>query len=83
MKKKQLKNIILDIELLPEGVYLATSKDVPGLVVEAKTIEEIKEVAEDFTPYLLKKTQERQKAVNDYIVPSPIGRMLYPMAVMV
>jgi len=82
MRKKQLKNIILDIELLPEGVYLATSKDVPGLVVEAKTVEEVVEIAEDFTPYLLGKERKRQKLINDYVIPSPVGRMLYPMAVM-
>ncbi len=34
------KTIILNIEKLPEGVFLATSMDVPGLVVQEKTITE-------------------------------------------
>ena len=33
--------IHLHIELLPEGVYLATSRDVPGLVVQADTLDEL------------------------------------------
>jgi predicted RNase H-like HicB family nuclease len=30
----------IHIERLPEGVYLATSEDIPGLVVQGKTITE-------------------------------------------
>ena len=33
--------ITLDIEKLPEGYYVATSRDVQGLVAEAKTFEEL------------------------------------------
>ena len=46
MMKKELF-ITLDIEKLPEGSYLATSRDVQGLVVEAKTFEKTIEIAED------------------------------------
>ncbi len=34
------KAITLNIEKLPEGVFLATSTDIPGLVVQEKTITE-------------------------------------------
>ena len=42
---KQLVN--LHIELLPEGVYLATSDDVPGLVAQGRTVAETIEIAID------------------------------------
>lgn len=35
-----VKVAILHIKRLPEGVYLATSDDIPGLVVQGKTIVE-------------------------------------------
>lgn len=39
--------IQLHIELLPEGVYLATSPDVQGLVVEGETVDQVIEYAKD------------------------------------
>ena len=39
--------IMLDIEKLPGGYYVATSRDVQGLVVQAKTFEKTIEIAED------------------------------------
>jgi predicted RNase H-like HicB family nuclease len=37
----------LHIEKLPEGVYLATSDDVPGLVAQGRTVAETIEIAFD------------------------------------
>ncbi len=37
----------LNIEKLPEGVYLGTSDDVPGLVSQGRTIDETVEIAKD------------------------------------
>jgi predicted RNase H-like HicB family nuclease len=37
----------LHIEKLPEGVYLATSDDIPGLVAQGRTIAETIEIARD------------------------------------
>jgi hypothetical protein len=37
--------IAIHVERLPEGVYLATSLDVPGLTVEAESREEAERVA--------------------------------------
>jgi predicted RNase H-like HicB family nuclease len=42
----------LHIEKLPEGVYLATSDDVPGLVAQGKTIAETVEIARDIAKTL-------------------------------
>lgn len=39
--------ITLDIEKLPEGYYVATSRDVQGLVAQAKTFEKTIEIAQD------------------------------------
>lgn len=37
----------LEIEKLPEGVYLGTSNDVPGLVAQGRTIDETVDIAKD------------------------------------
>ena len=37
----------LDIEKLPEGLYLGTSDDVPGLVAQGRTVEETVDIAKD------------------------------------
>lgn len=41
------KLLTLHIEKLPEGLYLATSDDVPGLVAQGRTVEEAVEIARD------------------------------------
>jgi predicted RNase H-like HicB family nuclease len=41
--------IRLHIEPLPEGGYLATSRDVPGLVAEGRSITEAVEIAQGLT----------------------------------
>lgn len=43
----------IHIEKLPEGVYLATSDDVPGLVAQGRTIAETIEIARDVAKKLL------------------------------
>jgi predicted RNase H-like HicB family nuclease len=43
----------LYIEKLPEGFYLATSVDIPGLVAQGRTIVETVEIARDVAKKLL------------------------------
>ena len=43
----------LHIERLPEGVYLATSDDVPGLVAQGRTVNETLDIARDVARKLL------------------------------
>lgn len=69
--KKQL-HILLDIEKLPEGYYLATSREVQGLVVQAKTFEQTVEIAEDVARQLLQAQKKRS---------TPAERILYPMTI--
>ncbi len=46
----------LHIEHLPEGLYLATSDDVPGLVAQGRTISETLEIARDVAKKLIEET---------------------------
>jgi len=48
----------LHIEKLPEGVYLATSDDVPGLVAQGRTIIETLEIARDVAKKLIEAQSE-------------------------
>lgn len=50
----------LHIEKLPEGVYLATSDEVQGLVAQGRTIQETIEIARDVVKKLLEAKQENQ-----------------------
>ena len=45
--------IELHIEALPEGGYLATSNDLPGLVAQGRTISETMEIAQDVAKKLI------------------------------
>lgn len=47
------RKIILHIEKLPEGVYLATSDSLQGLVAQGRTIAETLEIARDIAKKLL------------------------------
>lgn len=48
----------LHIEKLPEGVYLATSDEVQGLVAQGRTIQETIEIARDVVERLLEAQEE-------------------------
>lgn len=50
------KIINLHIEQLPEGLYLATSNDVQGLVAQGRTLHETIEIARDVARKLLEET---------------------------
>jgi len=71
--KKQV-TINLNIERLPEGVYIATSSDVQGLVAQAKTIEKVIEISES-----LAKTLISVRKTN--FIPS--DKIFYPMRISV
>jgi predicted RNase H-like HicB family nuclease len=54
----------LHIEKLPEGVYLATSEDIPGLVAQGRTVAETVEIARDIAKKLIEAQSERQSQVK-------------------
>lgn len=47
------RKVVLHIEKLPEGVYLATSDSIQGLVAQGRTIAETIEIARDVARKLL------------------------------
>jgi len=51
------KIINLHIEKLPEGVYLATSDEVQGLIAQGRTIQETIEIARDVAKKLIEAQQ--------------------------
>lgn len=52
--------VTLHIERLPEGFFLATSDDVPGLVAQGRTISETLEIAKDVARKLMEAYAERR-----------------------
>ena len=61
---KNMEHIInLHIERLPEGVYLATSDDVQGLVAQGRTVAETLEIARDVARKILESRAEREESV--------------------
>ena len=65
--------ITLDIEKIPEGYYVATSRDVQGLVAEAKTFEKTVEIAEDLARKFLhaQKGKVRHREIITYPIMIP------------
>jgi len=64
----------IHIEKLPEGVYLATSDDVQGLVAQGRTIAETVEIARDVVRKLL-------EAQDDIQLPQISESFDYPLIV--
>ncbi|MCA9948047.1 MAG: hypothetical protein KDE48_00230 [Anaerolineales bacterium] len=54
----------LHVEKLPEGFYLATSEDIPGLVAQGRTIAETLEIARDVAKKLLEAQEKRHNQIN-------------------
>jgi len=53
------KIVNIHIEKLPEGVYLATSDNLQGLVAQGRTISETIEIAQDIAKKLLESQEEQ------------------------
>jgi predicted RNase H-like HicB family nuclease len=62
------KVINIHVEKLPEGVYLATSDDVAGLVAQGRTVIEVLEIARDVARKLLEARTERSGQINLSVV---------------
>lgn len=68
------RTIIIQIEKLPEGLYLATSDEVQGLVAQGRTVTETIEIARDVAKKLL-------EAQNSIKLPEVADRFSYPLVV--
>lgn len=56
------KIVNLHIEILSEGIYLATSDEVPGLVAQGRTIMETLEIARDVARKLIEAREWKIRA---------------------
>ncbi|MCA2969838.1 MAG: type II toxin-antitoxin system HicB family antitoxin [Acidobacteriaceae bacterium] len=56
--------IQVHIEELPEGLFLATSDELPGLVAQGRTVTEALEIARDVARKLLEAQRERDGMPN-------------------
>ena len=80
-----MKEILLaiHIEELPEGGYLATSEELPGLVAQGRTVAETLEIAQDVARKLVESYREH----GDDLPPAfkaatpDIGELHIPVAV--
>ena len=50
--------INIHIEKLPEGLYLATSEDIQGLVAQGRTVNETIEIARDIAKKLIEAKED-------------------------
>ncbi len=68
------------IEKLPEGVYLATSDEIQGLVAQGRTVAETLEIARDVARKIIDARRERAEPENlpaaeertDYTIVVPV-----------
>lgn len=56
--------IRIRVEELPEGPFLATSDELPGLVAQGRTIAETLEIARDVARKLIEARRERENVPN-------------------
>ena len=73
---EQLINI--HIEKLPEGVYLATSDEIQGLVAQGRTVAETLEIARDVARNLIEARTENENRLSLGKVPDIFD---YPLIV--
>ena len=52
--------IRIQVEELPEGLYLATSEELPGLVAQGRTVAEALDIARDVARKLIEARRERE-----------------------
>jgi len=70
--------ITIHIEKLPEGLYLATSDDIQGLVAQGRTVWETLEIARDVARKLIEAQRERKMFSE---LPYTAERFDYPLIV--
>lgn len=66
--------IRIQIEELPEGLYLATSDELPGLVAKGRTVAEALEIARDVARKLIEARREREGEVSFSTASGVVGQ---------
>lgn len=70
--------IRIQIEQLPEGLYLAVSDELPGLIAQGRTVAEALEIARDVARKLIEARREREEMTD---LPTIEGRKDYTIVV--
>lgn len=70
--------IQIQVEELPEGLFLATSDELPGLVAQGRTVAETLEIARDVARKLIEARRERE---GDVALPTTHHRRDYTIVV--
>lgn len=70
--------IRIQIEELPEGLFLATSEELPGLVAQGRTVAEALEIARNVARKLIDARREREGSLN---LPTTQSRRDYTIVV--
>lgn len=71
--------IQIQVEELPEGVFLATSEELPGLVAQGRTVSEALEIVRDVARRLIEARREREGVLDppgvmkSGLIPVPIA----------
>lgn len=56
--------IRIQVGELPEGLYLATSDELPGLVAQGRTVAEVLDIARDVARMLIEARRERPEPAD-------------------
>ncbi len=70
--------IRIQVEALPEGLFLATSEELPGLVAQGRTVAEALEIARDVARKLIEAKRESGSIPN---LPTTSGLRDYTIVV--
>ena len=70
--------INIQVQALPEGLFLATSDELPGLVAQGRTVAETLEIARDVARKLIEARRERDEMPE---LPSTTDRRDYTIVV--
>ncbi len=70
--------IRVQIEPLPEGLYLATSEELPGLVAQGRTVAEALDIARDVARKLI---EARREPEGDFAPGTPAYHRDYTIVV--
>ena len=68
----------IHIEKLPEGMYLATSDNLQGLVAQGRTVTETLEIARDVAKKLIESQNEKLDIIK---LPKVDNNMDYPLVI--
>ena len=80
-----MKEVLLpiQIEALPEGGFLATSEELPGLVAQGRTVAETLEIAQDVAAGLIESYLEHGDELPSRLreATAPLGEVHIPVTI--